>query len=127
MKGSIITGAVFGFLAVALGAFGAHALKEVLDDYGAGIWDTAVQYQMFHAAGIVLVGILMHPRLIGDTSPLKWSFLTMSIGILFFSGSLYILAVSGIGILGAITPIGGVLFLTGWVLLMIGVAKSRIY
>lgn len=127
MKGSIITGAVFGFLAVALGAFGAHALKEVLDDYGTGIWDTAVQYQMFHAAGIVLVGILMHPRLIGDTSLLKWSFLTMSIGILFFSGSLYILAVSGIGILGAITPIGGVLFLTGWVLLMIGVAKSRIY
>ncbi|MFC5540924.1 MAG: DUF423 domain-containing protein [Bacilli bacterium] len=127
MKGSIITGAVFGFLAVALGAFGAHALKGVLDAYGESIWDTAVQYQMFHAAGIILVGILMHPRLIGDTSPLKWSFLAMTFGILFFSGSLYVLAVSGISVLGAITPIGGVLFLIGWTLVIVGVAKSRIY
>jgi len=127
MKGSIITGSVFGFLAVALGAFGAHALKGVLDAYGESIWDTAVQYQMFHAAGIILVGILMHPRLIGDTSPLKWSFLAMTFGILFFSGSLYVLAVSGISVLGAITPIGGVLFLIGWTLVIVGVAKSRIY
>ena len=59
MKGSIISGAIHGFLAVAFGAFGAHALKEVLDDYGTGIWDTAVQYQMFHATALVLVGILM--------------------------------------------------------------------
>ena len=65
MKGSIISGAIHGFLAVALGAFGAHALKEVLDDYGAGIWDTAVQYQMFHAAALVLVGILMSKGIFG--------------------------------------------------------------
>jgi len=127
MKSSIITGAIFGFLAVALGAFGAHALDGVLDAYGESIWDTAVQYQMFHAAGMILVGILMHPRLVGDASPLKWSFLTMTFGIIFFSGSLYILAVSGIKMLGAITPIGGVLFLIGWTLLAVGVGKSRIY
>ncbi|NLY80627.1 MAG: DUF423 domain-containing protein [Lysinibacillus sp.] len=127
MKGSIITGAIFGALAVALGAFGAHALKGVLTDYGAGIWDTAVQYQMFHATGIIAVGILMHPRLLGDTTSLKWAFLCMSLGILFFSGSLYTLAVSGIGTLGAITPIGGVLFIIGWILLLVSVAKSRIF
>lgn len=127
MKGSVITGAILGFLAVSLGAFGAHALKGVLDDYGTSIWHTAVQYQMFHAAGIILVGILMHPKLFGDVSPLKWAFLAMTSGILFFSGSLYLLAVTGVSVLGAITPIGGVLFLAGWTLLIIGVAKGRIY
>lgn len=127
MKGSIVTGAIFGALAVALGAFGAHALKGVLTDYGAGIWDTAVQYQMFHATGIIAVGILMHPRLFGDATSLKWAFICMTLGILFFSGSLYILALSGIGTLGAITPIGGVLFITGWILLLVGVVKSKVY
>lgn len=127
MKGTIITGAILGALAVALGAFGAHALKDVLTDYGAGIWDTAVQYQMFHVAGIIAVGILMHPKLIGDATSLKWAFLCMTFGIIFFSGSLYALAVSGISILGAITPIGGVLFIVGWILLLVGVSKSRLY
>jgi uncharacterized membrane protein YgdD (TMEM256/DUF423 family) len=126
MKGSIITGAIFGFLAVALGAFGAHALENVLDDYGAAIWDTAVQYQMFHAAGLVAVGILMHPRLFGSTGALKGAFIFMTLGILIFSGSLYTLAVTGISKLGAITPIGGVAFLIGWVLLLVSVAKSKV-
>lgn len=127
MKGSVITGAILGALSVALGAFGAHALKGVLDAYGESIWDTAVQYQMFHSAGIVLVGILMHPKLLGDSAPLKWAFFAMAFGILFFSGSLYVLAVSGIRILGAITPIGGVLFVVGWILLAIGAGKGKVY
>lgn len=123
MKGSIISGAIHGFLAVAFGAFGAHALKEVLDDYGAGIWDTAVQYQMFHAAALVLVGILMSKAVFGEVKQLKWAVICFNAGILFFTGSLMVLALSGIGVLGAITPIGGVFFLAGWVLIILTAMK----
>ncbi len=123
MKGSIISGSIHGFLAVALGAFGAHALKAILDDYGTGIWDTAVQYQMFHATAILIIGVLMSTKLIGNVATLKWAAILMNLGILFFSGSLYVLALSGIKTLGAITPIGGVLFLTGWILIISSVIK----
>lgn len=123
MKGSIISGAIHGFLAVALGAFGAHALEDILNDYGAGIWDTAVQYQMFHAAGLVLLGILMSKGIFGAVKQLKWAMICFNAGIVFFSGSLFILAVTGIKILGAITPIGGVFFLAGWVLVIVSTVK----
>lgn len=124
MKGSIISGAVHGFLAVSLGAFGAHALENVLDEYGQGIWDTAVQYQMFHAAGLLLVGILMSAKLFGEVKQLKIAMICFNIGMVFFSGSLYILALTGISKLGAITPIGGVFFLAGWVLIIVSTLKS---
>ncbi|KGR80214.1 DUF423 domain-containing protein [Ureibacillus manganicus] len=123
MKGSIISGSIHGFLAVALGAFGAHALKAVLDDYGVGIWDTAVQYQMFHATAILIIGVLMSTRLMGNVATLKWAAILMNLGIIIFAGSLYVLAISGIKILGAITPIGGVLFLTAWILVIVSVLK----
>lgn len=118
MKNAIISGAVQGFLAVALGAFGAHALDGILTEYGEGIWDTAVQYQMFHATGIILAGILMHPKLFGPLKSLRNAVICMNVGVFFFSGSLFILALTEIGKLGAITPIGGVFFLAGWVLLI---------
>lgn len=124
MKGSIISGAVHGFLAVSLGAFGAHALKEVLDDYGQGIWETAVQYQMFHATGLILIGILMSAKLFGETKQLKMAMICLNLGIVFFSGSLYTLALTDIGILGAITPIGGVFFLIGWTMLIVSTVKA---
>lgn len=124
MKGSIISGAVHGFLAVALGAFGAHALKNVLDDYGQGIWDTAVQYQMFHAAALLLIGILMSTKLFGEVKQLKIAMVCFNVGILFFAGSLYTLALTDIGMFGAITPIGGVLFLISWVLVIVSTVKS---
>jgi len=123
MKPFIFTGALHGLLAVALGAFGAHALKGVLSEYSAGIWETAVQYQMFHATGLIVIGILMSRNLIGNVASLKWAGILMNFGIVFFSGSLFVLAVSGIGVLGAITPIGGVLFLTSWLLIMISALK----
>ncbi|BDH60554.1 DUF423 domain-containing protein [Lysinibacillus sp. PLM2] len=123
MKGSIISGAIYGFLAVALGAFGAHALKTVLDDYGVGIWNTAVQYQMFHATAILIIGVLMSAKILGSSASLKWAAICMNIGIIIFAGSLYTLALSGIKVLGAITPIGGVFFLIGWVLLIISTLK----
>ena len=124
MKGSIIAGAVHGFLAVSLGAFGAHALENVLDDYGQGIWDTAVQYQMFHAAGLILIGILKSAKLFGEMKQLKIAMVCMNAGIFFFSGSLFVLAISGIKVLGAITPIGGVLFLIGWTMVIVATLKS---
>ena len=123
MKPFIFTGALHGFLAVALGAFGAHALKEILSEYGAGIWDTAVQYQMFHAVGLIVIGILMSQKLFGNVKQLKWAGILMNAGIVFFSGSLFALAVTEIKPLGAITPIGGVLFLTAWVLVMVSALK----
>ena len=119
MKKFIIAGAIHGFLAVALGAFGAHALKEIVDDYGLDIWDTAVQYQMFHCTVILVLGLLMSPKLIGEVKPLKWAGILFNLGIVFFSGSLYVLALTSIGPLGAMTPIGGVLFLSGWVLVIV--------
>ena len=124
MKCSIISGAVHGFLAVSLGAFGAHALENVLDDYGQGIWDTAVQYQMFHAAALVLIGILMSAKLFGEMKQLKTAMICMNAGIFFFSGSLFVLALSGIKVLGAITPIGGVFFLIGWAMLIVATLKA---
>lgn len=124
MKGSIISGAIHGFLAVALGAFAAHGLEDVLDDYGTGIWDTAVQYQMFHAAALVLVGILMARPLFGDVKQLKVAMFCFNAGIFFFSGSLMVLALTGIKVLGAITPIGGVFFLIGWVMIILTAVKK---
>jgi len=123
MKKFIVTGALHGFLAVAFGACGAQALKEVLDDYGRGIWETAVQYQMFHATGLLVIGLLMSSKLLGEVKQLNLAGIFFNLGIVFFSGSLYILAISGIKVLGAITPIGGVLFLAGWVLIILTALK----
>lgn len=119
----IIAGAINAFLAVAFGAFGAHALKEKLSEKYLAIWETAVHYQMYHAIGLIVIGILMSPSIIGHVSQLSWAGYLMLAGIVIFSGSLYILSLSGIGILGAITPIGGVAFLIGWVLVIVAVVK----
>lgn len=123
MKAAVISGAIHGFLAVALGAFGAHALEDILSAYGEGIWNTAVQYQMFHATGLVGVGLLA--GIIGYKKPLKIAMWCMNLGIVFFSGSLFTLALTEIGPLGAITPIGGVLFLTAWVAVIMAVKNHK--
>ena len=119
----IIAGAVNAFIAVAFGAFGAHALKERLSEKYLAIWETAVQYQMYHAIGLIVIGILMHSNIIGNVSQLSWAGYLMLAGIVIFSGSLYVLSLSGIGILGAITPIGGIAFLSAWVLVIIAAVK----
>ncbi|MCT1539400.1 MULTISPECIES: DUF423 domain-containing protein [Lysinibacillus] len=123
MKRFIVTGALHGLLAVAFGAFGAHALKEILDEYSRGIWETAVQYQMFHATGLLIIGLLMSSKLLGEVKQLNLAGIFFNLGIVFFSGSLYVLAISGIKVLGAITPIGGVLFLAGWLLIILTAIK----
>ncbi|MBL4953192.1 DUF423 domain-containing protein [Neobacillus sp. YIM B02564] len=122
MKAFIVIGALNAFLAVALGAFGAHGLKGKVDAYYLDIWKTGVQYQMFHAAGILVVGLLLGK--VPASSLFTWSGWLMFVGIIFFSGSLYLLTLTKIGPLGAITPIGGVCFLIGWVLMMIGAVKN---
>lgn len=123
MKLFIIAGAINGFLAVAFGAFGAHALKEKLSEKYLAIWETAVQYQMFHALALIAIGILMSSKLMGPVSSLNTAGYLMLAGIILFSGSLYVLSLTGIGILGAITPIGGVAFLVGWIMIIVAAAK----
>jgi uncharacterized membrane protein YgdD (TMEM256/DUF423 family) len=119
----LISAGVFGFLSVALGAFGAHTLKNVLDDYGKSIYEKAVLYQMFHTTSLFVVGILQH--LVKDTSfsIAGWGFF---IGILLFSGSLYLMAVTGIKWLRAVTPFGGVALLFGWFWLVLTIIKGRL-
>lgn len=123
MQFFIIAGAINAALSVALGAFGAHALKERLTEHYLAIWETAVQYQMFHALGLIVIGILMSTSLVGPISQLSWAGYLLLAGIIIFSGSLYALSLSGIGILGAITPIGGVAFIAGWIFLIIAMVK----
>lgn len=119
----IIVGAVNAALAVALGAFGAHALKERLSERYLAIWETAVQYQMFHAVGLLVIGILMSSSLFGPSTSLTWAGYLILAGIIIFSGSLYALSLSGVSVLGAITPIGGVAFIIGWIMLIIAAIK----
>jgi len=115
-------GCVFGFLAVALGAFGAHGLKNILDDYSLGIYKTAVDYQMWHSLALLAVGLLSRNN---NPALLKYSGCAFSFGILVFSGTLYLLALTKIKWLGAITPIGGLSFLIGWILLGLASTQMR--
>ena len=115
-------GAILALLAVALGAFGAHALKERLAPDLLAIWKTGVEYHMVHALGLLAVGLLAL-RLPGSAA-LRASGWLMTAGALVFSGSLYALALSGVRMLGAITPFGGVALLAAWVLFAIAALKN---
>jgi uncharacterized membrane protein YgdD (TMEM256/DUF423 family) len=110
------TGSIAAFLAVALGAFGAHGLRSRLSPDLLAVFEVAVRYQMYHALALLVLG-LAEGRLPAGT--LRLSGILFTAGILVFSGSLYALSLSGIRWLGAITPIGGLLFLSGWVLLIV--------
>ncbi|MEH7343242.1 DUF423 domain-containing protein [Bacillus sp. JJ1532] len=121
MKLFIIIGALNAFLSVALGAFGAHGLEKVVEPKYLEIWKTGVQYQMFHATGLLVIGVLLGKM--PANALLSWSGWMMLIGIILFSGSLYVLSVTQISVLGAITPLGGVSFLAAWVLLIIAAVK----
>lgn len=119
----LMIGAISGFSCVALGALGAHSLKNILDEYGRSIYEKAVLYQMFHTIALFLVGILQHFIKDASFSVAGFAFL---VGILLFSGSLYLLATTGTKWLGAITPFGGVAFLFGWLWLMMTIIKGRL-
>ena len=119
MKLFLIIGAFNAMLAVALGAFGAHGLEGKLSEKYMDIWDKATAYQMYHALGIIAIAILNGTTKM-NLNTAGW---LMTLGIVLFSGSLYLLALTQIKVLGAITPIGGVLFIAGWVMLMIAAIK----
>ena len=118
----ITLGAIFAFLAVGLGAFGAHALKESLTPHYLAIYHTATDYQMWHAIGLIIIGVLYQQKPSSLLLKAGWFMLA---GIIIFSGSLYILSLTGFKILGAITPIGGVAFLVAWLLLAYNSIKSE--
>ena len=115
MKTFVLLGSLSAFLGVALGAFGAHGLKTKVAPDMLAIWETAVLYHLVHALGLLLIGILCH--LMPDLALLRNAGWALLIGTLFFSGSLYLLVLTGVKPLGMITPIGGVAFLAGWILL----------
>ncbi|CAA0083882.1 Uncharacterised protein [BD1-7 clade bacterium] len=114
--------AVNGFIAVGLGAFGAHGLKNKLSAHMMDVYHTAVQYHFVHTLVLLAVGILMQQM--HKTSTLVVAAYAFAFGILLFSGSLYVLALTGIKMLGAITPIGGVGLLIGWAALAVALFKA---
>jgi uncharacterized membrane protein YgdD (TMEM256/DUF423 family) len=127
-KGFLLAGCIFAALAVALGAFGAHSLKKILTEDLQITFETAVRYQLYHAFAMIVTGIL-YQRFPGKFT--KWAGYSFAGGIVFFSGSLYVLCwlkvqhAVGTYSIGMLTPIGGLLFLVGWGLLVAGISKVR--
>jgi uncharacterized membrane protein YgdD (TMEM256/DUF423 family) len=107
----LLVGAVAAFLAVTLGAFGAHGLRGRLSPEMLAVFETGVRYHMYHALAVILVSLVMSRASGWLIRTAGWCFVA---GIVLFSGSLYALALSGVTILGAVTPIGGLAFLIGW-------------
>ena len=115
-------GAGFALLAVVLGAFAAHGLKAVLDAQQLALFETASRDQMYHALALLVVGVMLtNPQF--SRSLLKLAALAFILGIILFSGSLYLLALVGVSWLGAITPLGGIAFLSGWLVMMVAALK----
>jgi uncharacterized membrane protein YgdD (TMEM256/DUF423 family) len=109
---AVTLAAVLLFVAVGAGAFGAHALRVRLDVNALAIWQTAVDYHFWHALGLLAVGVLLGQR--PDSRALRASAWLLAAGVLLFSGSLYVLALTGIRAIGAVAPAGGVAFFGGW-------------
>ncbi|MES1924569.1 DUF423 domain-containing protein [Salinisphaera sp. T31B1] len=118
---ALVGACLYGLLGVLLGAFGAHALADRLSPEMQSIWHTAVQYQFFHVAALLAVGLLA--RQAGAGGALLVAGVSFAAGTLVFSGSLYVLALTGIRWLGAITPLGGVLLIVGWIALLAAVVR----
>lgn len=117
----VMLGALSGCLAVGAGAFGAHALRDRLSTDMLSVFQTSVSYQMYHALALLAVGVLLGRFSIDGSAWLTASGWLFVLGTLLFSGSLYSLSLSGITWLGAITPLGGVAFLVGWLALAVGI------
>lgn len=122
MKLFIILGSLSAFLGVGLGAFGAHGLKTRVPPEMLTVWETAVLYHLVHALGLLLIGILCH--LMPEVALVRNAGWTLLAGTLLFSGSLYVLVLTGVKPLGMITPLGGIAFLAGWLLLAIAAWQS---
>lgn len=121
-------GAFLSALSVLIGAFGAHQLKKFLSPDVLNTFQTGVQYQFYHSMGLILSGILLKRY---PNNLVMWSGRLFVLGIIFFSGSLYLLALlesfkgMGLGAFGLLTPIGGILFVAGWISMMMGIPSSK--
>lgn len=126
-KRIILTAAFFGALAVALGAFGAHGLKEVLSASDLDVWKKGVEYQFYHTLALLYLSTFARYR----NKLINIAYICFTFGIVFFSGSLYILSTRGIthlnivSFVGPITPIGGLLFIFGWIMLFFAALKDK--
>lgn len=119
---TIITGSVFMSLAVVFGAFGAHIVQDMLTPERFDVYQTGVEYHFYHALGLLVLGVISMN--ITQNKWFAWCGYCFTAGILIFSGSLYLLTLTDTGWLGAITPIGGVAFIAGWIFLAAGVLAS---
>ena len=118
-------GAAYGFLGVAMGAFGAHALKDSLSAYHQGVYETAAKYQLYHALALLALGLWIGQSPANATIATgQWAGWAFVAGTLVFSGSLYALALTDIKILGAVTPLGGLALLAGWALFALSAWRS---
>ncbi|GAB6991124.1 DUF423 domain-containing protein [Paenibacillus pini] len=117
MNTLLLLGGIMMFLAVALGAFGAHALKNKLSEDQLKVYQTGIQYHMAHGLGLLILGLIS--KQLDNSSLVILAGWFLFAGIILFSGSLYALSLTGIRKLGAITPLGGVMFLVGWVLVVV--------
>jgi uncharacterized membrane protein YgdD (TMEM256/DUF423 family) len=118
----VVLGAVSGAIAVAAGAFGAHALKARLGPEALAVWETGARYQMYHALALVALGCAAHTWRSPALRAAGWLFVA---GTLLFSGSLYLLVATGVRSFGAVTPLGGLALIAGWLCVAWGVARSR--
>ncbi|MDE2685875.1 MAG: DUF423 domain-containing protein [Chloroflexota bacterium] len=118
----IAIAAIFGLLAVIAGAAGTHALRDTLDAGALRTFETAARFQMYHALALLAVGLL---AMRWQTRALTISAALFTLGTILFSGSLYILALSGIGIFGAVAPVGGLCLMAGWASLVYAALRSR--
>jgi uncharacterized membrane protein YgdD (TMEM256/DUF423 family) len=117
----IAVAGINGLISVAAGAFGAHALRDRLEPRMLEVFEVGVRYQMYHALALLATAWLMSMTPSRAASAAAWCFL---IGIVIFSGSLYVLSLTGIRSFGAVTPVGGVLFIVGWLLMVIAALSS---
>lgn len=118
----LLTGTALGALSVMIGAFGAHALKSMLESTGRlETFETAVKYQFYHVLALLILGLLMTKFDHRLLSYAGYSFIT---GVVIFSGSLYILCITNVSKWGAVTPLGGLFLIAGWILLFLGILKS---
>jgi uncharacterized membrane protein YgdD (TMEM256/DUF423 family) len=111
-------------LAVVLGAFGAHALRGHLDAYAMGLWEKAVFYHFVHTLGLLVVSAFPRLGLLSQNTA-SWVCALLLAGVVFFSGSLYVLAITGVRVLGAVTPFGGLSFIAAWLLLAFALLRNR--
>ncbi len=120
---AILLGAGNAALAILFGAFAAHALRNSMSEKMLSIFHTAVDYHLYHALGLIIVGLLINQR--PNSQLLNLSMVVMQIGIIVFCGSLYALSLSGLAWLGMITPFGGFAFIASWVLVLIAYLKNN--